>query len=217
MSTSVEIERVSDQADRFRVPGGWIYRTWLLAANRDATIGWKSPVRVQMQAVFVPDLEKGPATAHMVQGISSAATAPGVPSAAPPLVAVPFSGPDPAVWPKDYTRVACDIWVARWGAGSAPGDVIGMNLRQLKRGGAPWDAILRSFQRYVETVEGQYASPAAWRKRWRAYDPEEPEHDHETAKIADSYDRQLRQSARRGAGGLRPVGETLRRLPEHKP
>jgi hypothetical protein len=118
-------------------------------------------------------------------------------------------------WPKDYTRVACDVWIARWGAGSAPGDVIAMNLRQIKKAGAPWDAVVRSFQRYVETVEERYASPAAWRKRWRSYDPEEPEHDHEAAEIADSYDRQMR-AGRRGGGGLRPVGEALRALPDGK-
>lgn len=210
------IDRIGDQCDRFEVPGGWIYRTWFLAPHSNVNVDAK--VRVQMQAVFVPDPAKGPAAT--VQGISSAATPMKLASEAPPLVAGSFAGSvaeliKPGDWPKDYTRMACDIWISRWGSGSAPGDVIGMNLRQIKKGGAPWDAVLRSFQRYVETVENEYASPAAWRKRWRSYDPEEPEHDHESAKIVDSYDRQLRQAGRRG-GGMQSVGETLRRLPDGK-
>jgi hypothetical protein len=124
------------------------------------------------------------------------------------MALLPASGPhaDRIEWPKDYTRIACEVWVARWGSGSAPGDVIASNLRALKKGGAEWPAVLRSFQRYVDTVEGQYASPAGWRKRWRAYDPEEPEHDHEAAKVVDSMDRQRRQRARKGAMG-RLLGE----------
>jgi hypothetical protein len=113
---------------------------------------------------------------------------------------------DSTEWPKNYTTHLCDLWIARWGEGSAPGDVIAMNARQIKKGGAAWDEVYRSFRRYVETVEERYASPAAWRKRWRAYDPEEPEHDHEAAQVADSWDRQRRQ---RGKGGLRPAAEGL--------
>jgi len=216
MGSEHHINRIGDQCDRFVVPGGWIYRTWMLAPHSNPAVN--ATVRVQMQAVFVPDPEKGPAAAHMVHEISSAATE-CVPttSSAQPLVAGLFSGSvlsvRPEVWPKDYTKVACDIWIARWGNGSAPGDVIGMNLRQLKKGEAPWDAVIRSFRRYVETVEDQFASPAAWRKRWRSYDPDEPEHDHEAAKIADSYDRTLRRQGR-STGGFRPAAETLRRLPE---
>jgi len=107
-------------------------------------------------------------------------------------------------WPKEYTKIACDVWIARWGSGSAPGDVIASNLRVLKKNGAEWPAVLRSFQRYVDTVEGQYASPAGWRKRWRAYDPEEPEHDHEAAQVVDSMDRQRRQKRR---GMTKLIGE----------
>ncbi len=112
---------------------------------------------------------------------------------------------DSKEWPKDYTTRACDIWIARWGSGSAPGDVIGSCLRQMKKGGADWGAVIRSFQRYVDVVDEKYASPQAWRKRWKSYDPEEPEHDHEIAEIVHSYDRQDRQ--RRKRGGLKQVTE----------
>ncbi len=109
---------------------------------------------------------------------------------------------DSTAWPKDYVRPFIDLWIARWGAGSAPGDVLAMNLRQIKKAKAPFDAVLRSFTRYVDMVEERYASPAAWRKRWRSYDPEEPEHDHEAAEVADSWDKQIRQ---RKGGGLQPA------------
>jgi hypothetical protein len=121
-------------------------------------------------------------------------------------------------WPSTNTAIKtlCDIWVARWGAGSAPGDVIRNAVLTLKKDGAPWDAVVRSFRRYVDIVENTFASPYAWRKKWRSYDPETPEHDHEGAAIADSMDRQLRQRSRaqRGQGGLQRVGETLKKLPE---
>lgn len=107
---------------------------------------------------------------------------------------------DGTEWPKEYTKAACEIWTSRWGSGSAPGDIIASNFRTLKKNGAPWNAVIRSFQRYVDIVEDQYASPTAWRKRWRSYDPEEPEHDHEAAKVVDSMDRQRRQARRSSFG-----------------
>jgi hypothetical protein len=120
-----------------------------------------------------------------------------------------------ALWPKDNDAIKalCDIWIARWGPGSAPGDVIRNAAKHLKREGAPYDSVVRSFQRYVDTVEDTFASPYAWRKRWRSYDPEEPEFDHEAAKVADSMDRTMRKMAKRG-GGMQSVGQTLKRLPE---
>jgi hypothetical protein len=125
---------------------------------------------------------------------------------------------DPTAWPATNTAIKalCDTWIARWGAGSAPGDVIRNAALTLKKEGAPWDAVVRSFQRYVDIVENTFASPYAWRKKWRSYDPETPEHDHEGAAIADSMDRQVRQRSRaqRSQGGLQRLGETLKKLPE---
>ena len=190
-----------DALDRIEVPGGWIYRTWM-----DCPGG-----TVVFSSVFVP----APAemTAAHDQAISAAATSPETqPSApassAPPVTAAVIRAGE---WPKEYTKVLCDIWIARWGAGSAPGDVIASNARVLKKEGAAWDAVERSFRRYVETVEDQFASPVYWRKRWSSYDPETPEFDAESARIADSYDRQARQRSR---GGMEPVGHVLKRLPE---
>ena len=118
------------------------------------------------------------------------------------LIPAASDGHAPGKWPKDYTTPFCTIWVNRWGSGSAPGDVIGSCLRQIKKGGAPFDAVLRSFERYVDKVDEKFASPQHWRKGWKSYDPEEPEHDHEAAEVADSWDRQLRQRHR---GGMRPA------------
>jgi hypothetical protein len=127
---------------------------------------------------------------------------------------------DPKSWPSTNAAIKtlCDVWIARWGAGSAPGDVIRNAALTLKKDGAPWDAVVRSFQRYVDIVDNTFASPYAWRKKWRSYDPETPEHDHEGAAIADSMDRQVRQRSRaqRSQGGLQRVGETLKKLPEGK-
>jgi hypothetical protein len=125
---------------------------------------------------------------------------------------------DPHAWPATNTaiKVLCDIWIARWGAGSAPGDVIRNAALVLKKEGAAWKPVVRSFQRYVDIVDNTFASPYAWRKKWRSYDPETPEHDHEGAAIADSMDRQVRQRSRaqRSQGGLQRLGETLKKLPE---
>lgn len=117
----------------------------------------------------------------------------------------------PGTWPATNVAIKalCDIWVARWGRGSAPGDTIRNAALVLKRDGAPWDAVVRSFQRYVDVVEDQYASPHNWRKRWSTYDPETPEHDHEGAQILDSYDKQARASRR---GGMEQIAGPLKRL-----
>jgi hypothetical protein len=124
---------------------------------------------------------------------------------------------DPRAWPATNTAIKAlaDIWIARWGAGSAPGDVIRNAVLTLKKDGAPWEAVRRSFQRYVDIVDNQFASPYAWRKKWQSFDPETPEHDAEGARIADSMDRQLRQR-RRSGGGMERVGVTLKRLPEKR-
>jgi hypothetical protein len=142
----------------------------------------------------------------------------GKPPGPTPTVAVATVA-SPDAWPATNTAIKalCDIWVARWGPGSAPGDVIRNAALTLKKDGAPWRDVVRSFQRYVDIVDNTYASPYAWRKKWRSYDPETPEHDHEGAAIADSMDRQLRQRSRapRGqGGGMQRVGETLKGLPE---
>ena len=124
----------------------------------------------------------------------------------------------PGVWPSTNAAIKtlCDIWIARWGAGSAPGDVIRNAVLALKKDGAPWDSVVRSFQRYVDTVDNTYASPYAWRKKWKSYDPETPEHDHESAQILDSYDRQDR-TRRRGQGGMQHITSSPPRLPPGRP
>lgn len=197
---------VATDTERLEVPGGWIYRIWYPVPG--GPLGGEPA----MQAVFVPSVEMTAAASD--QAISAAATKPAagpasVESSEQPVVAAVISAGE---WPKDYTRQLCEIWVARWGKGSAPGDVIGSSARVLKKEGASWQAVIRSFQRYVDTVDDQYASPVGWRKRWSSFDPEQEEFDGETARIADSYDRQARARGR-SQGGMEPVGRILARLP----
>lgn len=178
---------------------------------------WKAEGKILCEAnsVYLPWLTRAKATVNagakarseQAKGAADARWAAPEPGANLALMpAASEEHADSKEWPKDYTTRACEIWVARWGSGSAPGDVIGSCLRQMKKGGAAWDAVIRSFQRYVDVVEEKYASPQAWRKRWKSYDPEEAEHDHLAAEVVDSYDRQRRRTGRRG-GGLKQVTE----------
>ena len=167
--------------------GNSVYLPWLTRAKGISTAGAKAR----------SEQAKGAADARW------AAPEPGANLALMPAASEQHA--DSKEWPKDYTARACEIWFIRWGAGSAPGDVIASCLRAIKKGGAPFDSVIRSFQRYVDVVEEKYASPQAWRKRWKSYDPEEAEHDHLAAEVVDSVDRGIRQKRKRS--GFRQVTE----------
>jgi hypothetical protein len=96
-------------------------------------------------------------------------------------------------WPKQYTKWAVDAWNDHFGKGSAPAQEVAGHFAYLRRQGAPFDEVSESWKFYIATTEARYASPGAWRKRWKTFLSDSPNHSQHQLDVVSSVSRQLKR------------------------